>query len=112
MNICLIGYGITNLILAKILADKKIEVSLFLDSKKINKLNSRSIGISKSNFDFINHRVTNIKKICWPINFIKIYNEINQKEELLKFGQFEKELFLVVKNIDLQKLMLKIVKKK
>ena len=64
MNICLIGYGITNLILAKILADKRINVSLLLDSKKIYKLNSRTIGISKSNFNFINNKVVNIKKIC------------------------------------------------
>ena len=111
MNICLIGSGVTNLILAKILADKRINVSLLLDSKKTYKLNSRTIGISKNNFDFINYKVTNIKKICWPINFINIYNEINQQEELLNFGQSEKELFLVVKNIELQKLLLKIVKK-
>ena len=93
MNICLIGSGVTNLILAKILADKRINVSLLLDSKKTYKLNSRTIGISKNNFDFINDKITNIKKICWPINFINIYNEINQQEELLNFGQFEKELF-------------------
>ena len=98
MNICLIGSGVTNLILAKILADKRINVSLLLNSKKIYKLNSRTLGISKNNFDFINYKVTNIKKICWPINFINIYNEINQQEELLNFGQFEKELFLVFKS--------------
>ena len=106
MNICLIGYGITNLILAKILADKKIEVSLFLDSQKINKLNSRSIGISKSNFDFINDKVANVKKIFWSINFVKIYNENSKREELLNFGKLKKELFFVAKNIEIQKIYL------
>ena len=108
MNICLIGYGITNLILAKILADKKIEVSLFLDSKKINKLNSRSIGISKSNFDFINDKVANVKKICWPVNFIKIYNENNQEEELFNFGGLKKSYFLLLKILKYKKFYQKI----
>ena len=111
MNICLIGYGITNLILAKILADKKIRVSLFLDSKKINKLNSRSIGISKSNFDFINDKVANVKKIFWSINFVKIYNENSKREELLNFGELKKELFFVAKNIKIQKILSKEIKK-
>ena len=31
MNICLIGDGLTNLILAKILANKNINVSLYFD---------------------------------------------------------------------------------
>ena len=107
MNICLIGQGLTNLIFAKVLANKNINVSLFLDSKKINKLNLRSIGISKSNFNFINNKVVNIKKICWPVNFIKIYNENNQEEELFNFGGLKKKLFFIVKNIEIQKTLSK-----
>ena len=52
MNICLIGDGLTNLILAKILANKNINVSLYFEYKKIRKSTSRTIGISKHNLDF------------------------------------------------------------
>ena len=34
MNICLIGDGLTNLVLAKILANKNISVSVCFESKK------------------------------------------------------------------------------
>ena len=107
MDICLIGYGLTNLILAKILADKNINVSLFLESTKVNEQPSRTIGISKNNFDFINDKIINIKKICWSINCIQIYNEIDQKKELLNFNSFKKELFLIVKYNEIQKLFFK-----
>ena len=63
MNICLIGDGLTNLILAKILANKNINVFLCVDSKKIKKFSSRTIGISKHNFDFFKSNIINIKKI-------------------------------------------------
>ena len=53
MNICLIGNGLTNLVLAKILANKNVNVSLCFKSKKTKKITSRTIGISKNNFDFL-----------------------------------------------------------
>ena len=111
MNICLIGQGLTNLIFAKVLANKNINVSLFLDSKKAQKSPSRSIAISKNNFDFINNQIKNIKKICWPIKNIKIYNESNQNEDLLNFDKFGKELFLVVKYDKIKEFFLKKIKK-
>ena len=58
MNICLIGDGLTNLVLAKILANKNISVSLCFESKKIRKFASRTIGISKDNFDFFKSNIT------------------------------------------------------
>jgi len=111
MNICLIGQGLTNLIFAKVLANKNINVSLFLDSKKAQKSPSRSIAISKNNFDFINNQIKNIKKICWPIKNIKIYNENNQNEDLLNFDKFGKELFLVVEYDKIKEFFLKKIKK-
>ena len=111
MNICLIGNGLTNLILAKILANKNIYVSLYLDIRKKVKIYSRTIGISKNNLDFINKQVINIKKISWVINRIKIYNETSQKEEILNFSTSNKELFSIVKNNELSELFFKKIKK-
>ena len=96
MNICLIGDGLTNLVLAKILANKNINVFLCVDSKKIKKFSSRTIGISKHNFDFFKSNIINIKKIGWPINYIQIFNEISQREEILNFGSKNTQLFYFV----------------
>ena len=52
MNVCLIGNSLTNLVLAKILANKNIEVTIFYEPNRKNKFFSRTIGISKNNFDF------------------------------------------------------------
>ncbi len=74
MNICLIGNGLTNLVLAKVLISKNIRVTILFESKKTNKFNSRSIAISKENYDYLNSEIISIKKICWPINKSSISN--------------------------------------
>ena len=53
MNICLIGYGIPSLVLANILANRNIKISIFDDSKLKNKYNTRTLGISKKNIEFL-----------------------------------------------------------
>jgi len=101
MNICLIGDGLTNLILAKILANRNINVSICSEVKKIKKFASRTIGISKHNFDFFKSNIVDIKKISWPINYIQVFNELNQKEEILNFGSTNNQLFYIVKHNEL-----------
>ena len=75
MNICLIGNGLTNLVLAKILASKNIWVTILFESKNTINFNSRSIGITKKNYDYLNKEVINIKKISWPISSIEVFKE-------------------------------------
>ena len=53
MNICLIGYGIPSLVLANILANRNIKVSIFDESKLTNKSNTRTLGIAKKNIEFL-----------------------------------------------------------
>ena len=111
MNICLIGDGLTNLVLAKILANKNINVSVCFESKKAKKSTSRTIGISKNNFDFFKSNIIDIKKISWPINYIQIFNELNQIEEILNFKSTDSQLFLIVKHSELYELVQKDIKK-
>ena len=75
MNICLIGNSLTNLVLAKVLESKNIRVTILFESEKTHNYNSRSLAISKKNYDYINTGIVNIKKICWPINNIEIFKE-------------------------------------
>ena len=111
MNICLIGDGLTNLVLAKILANKNISVSLCFESKKIRKFASRTIGISKDNFDFFKSNIVDIKKISWPINYIQIFSELSQKEEVLNFGSTGTQLFSTVRHNELYELIKKDINK-
>ena len=98
MHICLIGNGLTNLILAKILVKKKIKVDLFYRKNSIKKNSTRTISISKDNVNFLEKYFQNIKKIGWPVNSIKVYNESDDVEEILEFNNQKSVNFYVFKN--------------
>ena len=54
MRVCILGSGLTALTLAKALVNQNIFVDL-ISSNKNHKINhSRTIGISKSNFNYFN----------------------------------------------------------
>tara|TARA_B100000131_G_scaffold156260_1_gene151658 strand:- start:39 stop:1124 length:1086 start_codon:yes stop_codon:yes gene_type:complete len=97
MNICLIGNSLTNLVLAKVLESKNIRVTILFESEKTHNYNSRSLAISKKNYDYINTEIANIKKICWPINNIEIFKENSLDEKIFNFRNKEKNLFFVIK---------------
>jgi len=98
MKVCIIGNNLTSLALAKALINKEIFVDIFYKNKKVNADRSRTIGISKSNIDFFNKNISNINKISWPINKIKIYSENSCEEELIRFEDEKKSLFSIIKN--------------
>ena len=105
MKVCIIGDGLVSLSLANVLIQKELAVDI-LCSKKNNQYDkSRTIGISKSNIDYFNNEIINIKKILWEINKIKIYTEKNLSEEILKFSNNDKQIFSIVKNHELLKLL-------
>jgi 2-octaprenyl-6-methoxyphenol hydroxylase len=99
MNICLIGDSLTSLVLAKVLTNKSINVFLYYEKKKFQNSQSRTIGISKNNFDFIENEIIKLNKdITWKINNIEIYSEKLREDRLLNFKKDKKDLFLMVKN--------------
>ena len=105
MKVCIIGDGLVSLTLAQVLIQKELAVDI-LSSKKDNKYDKiRTLGISKSNIDYFNNEIINIKKILWEINKIKIYTEKNSSEEILKFSNNNKQVFSIVKNHELLKLL-------
>ena len=111
MNICLIGNGLTNLVLAKVLISKNIRVTILFESKKTNKFNSRSIAISKENYDYLNSEIISIKKICWPINSIEIFKENSLNEKIFNFKNRQNDLLFIVKYKNFFKLINKQLKK-
>ena len=93
MNICIIGLNLTSLILSKALVNNGCIVDLFNFHKKTTNFSTRTIGISKSNINFINKNIIklrtkqihNIKKISiYADNKKKIINFNNKGEKTIE----------------------------
>jgi len=97
MRICLIGKNLTNIVLARILANKKLTIDLVYNSENKKNFNSRTIGISKSNFDFLLNHEKEIRVFSWPVKKIRIFNEKQKFKELFEFFENNKENFFIVK---------------
>jgi len=69
MNICLIGYGIPCLLLANILANRNIKISIFDESKSKSKSTTRTLGIAKKNIEFLKKEKINLDNISSFVNF-------------------------------------------
>jgi len=111
MKVCVIGDGLVSLTLANILIKKDISVDIFRKEKNILYDQSRTLGISKSNVDFFNREIINIKKISMEINKIKIFSEKNYENELIKFDNKNNQIFSIIRNYNLQKILFKSLKK-
>tara|TARA_B100000029_G_scaffold89884_1_gene79614 strand:+ start:1042 stop:2127 length:1086 start_codon:yes stop_codon:yes gene_type:complete len=111
MNICLIGNGLTNLVLANILIKKKIKIDLYSTKKKLNITKNRTLGISQENIKFLKENGINLNNVIWPIKKIKIFNEKNINNEILNFNNKNEDGFSIVKNHELYKILKKKLKK-
>tara|TARA_B100000579_G_scaffold12248_1_gene9020 strand:- start:6839 stop:7903 length:1065 start_codon:yes stop_codon:yes gene_type:complete len=101
MKICLIGKNLTNLVLAKNLSNKNLEVDILFEEKKEKKFSQRTLAISKENFNFLLKTNNQMKISAWPVKNIKIYSDKNISKELLEFKNKKKESFFLVKYIDI-----------
>ena len=107
MNVCIIGDGLTSLSLAKNLINKKINVDIYCRRKNNNLSLKRTLGISKSNFDFFNKEIIKIeKKNFWEIKEIEIFSEKLKINKILNFTH-KKNIFFMLKNEELNKLLFK-----
>ena len=97
MKICLIGNNLTSLILAYILSKKNLSVEIY--TKKTPKINfiTRTIGISKNNFNFLKSHFKIISKISKPIDQIKVLIKNKKIDEKITFNKNTSTLFYMVK---------------
>ncbi len=107
MKVCIIGDGLVSLILAKVLARKALSVDIYFNVKPKKYSQTRTIGISKSNINYLNKNVINIEKILWEINQIKIYTENFKNGEILNFSNLNNQTFSIVKNDELYSILKK-----
>jgi len=107
MTVCILGNSLTALTLAKTLVNYEIDVDVIFNKKNYKTSDSRTIGISKNNVDFLNNNITNIKKLIWNIKKIEIFSENLKKEKLIDFRSNEDQLFSIIKNNQLHQLLAK-----
>jgi len=105
MRVCILGTSLSSLTLAKALVNQNIFVDLFSTKKKNLPDKSRTIGISKSNIEFFNDRIINVDKIKWKLKKIEIFSDNLKKEKLINFENNNEELFSIVRNRNLFKIL-------
>jgi 2-octaprenyl-6-methoxyphenol hydroxylase len=105
MTVCILGNGLTALTLAKALVNYKIDVDVYSNKKNYKISNSRTIGISKSNIDFFNKNIININRIIWKLKKIEIFSENLKEKKLINFKANKDQLFSILKNQKLYKLL-------
>ena len=105
MTVCILGNGLTALTLAKALVNMKIDVDVIFNKKNYKISNSRTIGITKNNIDFFNKNIININKIIWKLKKIEIFSENLKEEKLINFKASDDQLFSILKNHKLYKLL-------
>tara|TARA_Y100000591_G_scaffold89640_1_gene75787 strand:- start:459 stop:1529 length:1071 start_codon:yes stop_codon:yes gene_type:complete len=100
MKVSILGSGLTSLTLAKILVNQGINVDIFSNQNRLKNNKIQTLGISKSNIDFFNENILNIKKFLWNIDKIEIFSENLKKEKLLNFDNND-DLFYIIRNSNL-----------
>ena len=101
MNTCLIGFNLTNFLLAILLSKKGFEVDIVFDEKNKSKSNNRTIGISKKNIEFLKSILNIPNRFLWPIFQIEILNLKNNPSTKIKFRDNKDENFFLIKQRDL-----------
>lgn len=116
-KVCIIGDGITALMLSKALIDLNIEIDLIIKNNFKKKLpDDRTVGISDNNFLFLkdNEILGKRLKNFWKIKKIKIFNSKLKldKKLLLNFENKKKNpLFHMIKNNEIYLSLKKKLKK-
>ena len=109
MIVCIIGQNLTSLVLANALVKIGLRVELIVNEKTKNYPKSRTLGISKSNVDFISKNICSINNFSWKIKKIKIFENNNLNKELITF-QNNDYLFSILKNHQLYDNLIKKLK--
>ena len=110
MKICLIGLNLTNLILANVFEEKKLNVDIYLN-KKIQKIKtSRTIALSSENFDYLK-LLTKSSIKPWKSKEIKIFTEDSQSKEIINFKKKNSEVFNLISYSKLNEIFSKKIKK-
>ncbi len=107
MRVCILGSGLTALTLANALVTRNIFVDIVFDNKNYKINRSRTIGVSKTNFEYFNSNIMDIKKMIWKLKKIEIYSDNIKNEKILNFENNKDQLFSIIKNYHLYEALVK-----
>ena len=107
MKVCILGNSLTALTLAKSLVNLKINVEILYIKKNLNLSKTRTIGISKSNIDYFNKKITNINPLLWKLKKIEIFSDNLSKEKLINFEKDNEQIFSIIQNHNLYEVLKK-----
>jgi 2-octaprenyl-6-methoxyphenol hydroxylase len=99
MKVCILGNGLSSLTLAMALVNQNIYVDILSQKKDLKLYRSRTLGISKTNIDYINDNIINIEKYLWKLKKIEIYTENLKDEKLLNFTN-DNQIFSIIRSQD------------
>ena len=105
MKISILGNNLTALALAKNLINLNISVEVLYTKKKLDISKTRTIGISKSNIDFFNEKIIDIKKLLWKLKKIEIFSDNLDSERIINFEKKNEQIFSIVQNCRLYNLL-------
>ena len=105
MKVCILGIRLSSLTLAKALVNQNIYVELIAPKKNLKIDQSRTLGISKSNIEFFNKNIINIEKLLWKLKRIEIFTDNLKNEKLLNFENNNEQIFSIIKNHELYKVL-------
>jgi len=113
MRICLLGKNLTNLVLANVLANKKLNVDIYYTSSLVLQKNdlSRTLAISYKNYIYLKENSKKLNVAAWPTERIKIYVEKKNTEEIFEFKSKYKNNFFLIKYNEIYNFFLKNLKK-
>ena len=107
MKVCILGNSLTALTLAKSLVNLKIKVEILYIKKNLNLSKTRTIGISKSNIDYFNKKITNINPLLWKLKKIEIFSDNLSREKLVNFEKDNEQIFSIIQNHNLYEILKK-----
>ncbi len=110
MKICLIGQNLTNMILANVFEEKKLNIDIYLNNKIKNIKTNRTIALSSENFDYLKI-LTKSNIQSWKSKEIKIFTEGSQSKEIINFNKKKKEVFNLISYSKLNEIISKKIKK-
>ena len=110
MKICLIGQNLTNLILASVFNEKKLNVDIYLNKNFQNIKTDRTIALSSENFDYLKF-IAKSNIISWKSKEIKIFTEGSQSKEIINFNKKNKEVFNLASYSKLNEIFFKKIRK-
>ena len=97
MKICIIGSGLTALVLAKNLLKNNFIVHLYCKNYENQSNSVRSLGISADNLIFLNKNVEGLNNLAMSIDKIEIFTENNLNNQILNFSEENKRQFYIFK---------------